>query len=160
MNIFGVRFELLPTLAISAVVVAIAVLGGLATDVTNSWYTELRKPDWQPPGWLFGPVWTALYIMLIISATIAWHDTSGSQRTSIMILYALNGALNLAWSFLFFQQRSPLIAGFDIVGVLLSILWIIVRIWPIAPFAAGLLIPYLLWVAFATILNWSIVRMN
>lgn len=160
MNIFGVRFELLPTLAISAVVVAIAVLGGLATDVTNSWYTELRKPDWQPPGWLFGPVWTALYIMLIISATIAWHGTSGSQRTSIMILYALNGALNLAWSFLFFQQRSPLIAGFDIVGVLLSILWIIVRIWPIAPFAAGLLIPYLLWVAFATILNWSIVRMN
>ncbi|HVK37015.1 MAG TPA: TspO/MBR family protein, partial [Candidatus Kapabacteria bacterium] len=120
----------------------------------------LRKPEWQPPGYLFGPVWTTLYILLIISASIAWHSTSGQHRTSIMILYALNGALNLAWSFIFFRSRSPLVAGMDIIGVLLSIIWIIVRVWPISPVAAGLLIPYLLWVAFATVLNWTIVRMN
>jgi benzodiazapine receptor len=160
MSIFGERFELIPVLVIAGVVIAIAVFGGLATDVQSHWYETLRKPSWQPPGYLFGPVWTTLYILLIISASIAWHSTSGQHRTSIMILYALNGALNLAWSFIFFRSRSPLVAGMDIIGVLLSILWIMVRVWPISPLAAGLLIPYLLWVAFATVLNWTIVRMN
>lgn len=160
MSLFGERFELVPVLVIAGVVVAIAVLGGLATDVQNSWYQELRKPEWQPPGSLFGPVWTTLYLLLIVSAALAWHSTSGQHRTSIMILYALNGVLNLAWSFIFFRSRSPLVAGMDIVGVLLSIIWLIVRVWPISPLAAGLLIPYLLWVAFATVLNWTIVRMN
>jgi translocator protein len=160
MTLFGVQIQILPVLCIAGVVVAIAVLGGLATDVRSGWYVALRKPDWQPPASLFGPVWTTLYLLLIVSASIAWHSTSGTQRTSIMILYALNGALNLAWSFIFFRSRSPLVAGVDIVGVLLSILWIIVRVWPISPWAAGLLIPYLLWVAFATVLNWSIARMN
>lgn len=160
MSLFGERFELVPVLVIAGVVIAISVLGGLATDVQSTWYETLRKPEWQPPGYLFGPVWTTLYILLIISASIAWHSTSGQHRTSIMILYALNGALNLAWSFIFFRSRSPLVAGMDIIGVLLSIIWIIVRVWPISPLAAGLLIPYLLWVAFATVLNWTIVRMN
>lgn len=160
MSIFGVELELIPVLIIFGVVTAIAVLGGLATDVQSTWYEMLRKPDWQPPGYLFGPVWTTLYILLIISASMAWHSTSGTHRTSIMILFALNGALNLAWSFIFFRSRSPLVAGMDIIGVLLSVLWLIVRIWPISPVAAALLIPYLLWVAFATVLNWSIVRMN
>jgi tryptophan-rich sensory protein len=160
LTLFGWKVEVLPTVTIIVTVLAIAVFGSLATDAKSAWYELLRKPDWQPPASLFAPVWSSIYIMFIISAIVAWHTTSGSLRVSVMILYALNGALNLAWSLLFFRSRNPLVAGVDIVGLLVSILWIIVRMAPHSKVASGLLIPYLLWVAFATVLNWTIVRMN
>jgi benzodiazapine receptor len=154
------KIQVVPSLLIILAVLGIAVLASLATNPQSSWYELLRKPEWQAPSSLFAPVWTSIYIMFIISAILAWHATSGSQRVSVMILYALNGALNLAWSYIFFQSRSPLVAAIDISGLLLSILWIMVKVLPYSPAAAALLIPYLLWVAYATMLNWAIVRMN
>jgi translocator protein len=160
LRILGQSFDILPSLGIILAVFAIAVLASLATNAESSWYALLRKPDWQAPRSLFAPAWTIIYLMLIASAVFAWHSTSGNQRVGIMILYALNGALNLAWSFIFFRSRNPTVAAVDITGLLISILWIIVRVVPFSPAAALLLIPYLLWVAYATLLNWTIARMN
>lgn len=152
--------ELIPTLYMVGAVVAIAVLASVATDTGSSWYRGLKKPEWQPPANIFGPVWFAIYLMMLVSMILVWHETSGDARIRLMILFALSGVLNLAWSFIFFRARSPMMAGVDIVALALSILLLMVRIWPISPVAALLLLPYFLWVCFASVLNWAISRMN
>jgi tryptophan-rich sensory protein len=159
-KLFGMEFGLWPALGIFGVVIAISVLGGLATDTSSAWYTTLRKPSWQPPAWLFGPVWTTIYLLLAISAIIAWNNTSGSGRTAIMLLYGINGLFNLAWSYIFFRGHSPFWAGIDILAVWGTILLLMIRTWPVSPTASLLLLPYLLWVTFASILNWAIVRLQ
>ena len=150
----------LPSAIIVLAVVAIAVIGGFATDTSSLWYRELIKPAWQPPSWLFGPVWTTLYILLAWSALIVWHRTSGGERSSLMGLYAFNGALNLAWTFIFFQAQSPLWAGIEIVMLWATILVMIVRAHPVSRAASLMLVPYLIWVGFASALTWTIVAMN
>ena len=149
-----------PTIAIVAAVVAIAVFGGLATDTTSLWYLDFAKPAWQPPAWLFGPVWTLLYLLLALSAIIIWHDTSGSTRRGLMTLYAVNGALNLGWSIIFFRGHSPLWGGIEVIALWLTILMLMVRTWPISRPASLMLLPYLLWVGFASVLTWTIEGMN
>ena len=152
--------DLLPTLYIAGAVVAIAVLASIATDTGSSWYRGLKKPDWQPPANIFGPVWFAIYLMMLVSAVILWHESTGDLRTRLMILFAITGVLNLAWSFIFFKARSPMMAGVDIVALAITILLLMVRLWPVSPIAALLLLPYFLWVCFASVLNWAISRMN
>src|SRR5688500_11926571 len=122
-SLFARPFELVPSLAVVCAVVAIGLLARLATDVESSWYKGLHKPHWQPPGRVFGIVWTLVYITFIVSAILAWHNTGGAHRTSLMVLYALNGALNVAWSFIFFRSRSPIVAAGDISGLLLTLIW-------------------------------------
>jgi tryptophan-rich sensory protein len=144
----------------AGIVVGIAILAGIGTDTKSPWYRALKKPEWQPsPKW-FAPVWFTIYLLLIVSAVIAWNNTAGDARVRIMLLFAINGVLNLAWSFIFFRARSPLVAGIDIVGLAITILLLMFRLWPISPVAALLLLPYLVWVCFASALNWSIARMN
>jgi tryptophan-rich sensory protein len=152
--------DLVPTLSIVGAVVAIAALARVGTDTESSWYKGLKKPEWQPSSKLFAPVWFTIYLLLAISAILVWHETTGDMRIRLMILYAINGVLNLAWSFIFFKARSPLVAGIDIVGLAITILLIMVRVWPVSPVASLLLLPYLLWVCFASVLNWAIARMN
>jgi len=152
--------DLLPASVIVAAVIAIAVIGGFATDTASAWYLELNRPAWQPPAWLFGPVWTVLYILLALSAIIIWRTTSGNERTQLMWLYGTNGALNLAWTFIFFQAHSPLWAGIEIAVLWLTILVIMRRVWPHSRSASLMLLPYLLWVGFATVLTWTIVSLN
>ncbi|MBC8145758.1 MAG: tryptophan-rich sensory protein [bacterium] len=153
-------FDLVATLMIIAAVVAIAVFGRIATDARGKWYISLNKPHWQPPNWAFPVAWSIIYILFILSAVIAWHSTGGSVRLRLMVLYALNGSLNVAWSFIFFRSRNTYVAAVDIALLLLSIVWIMVSVVPFSPLAAGLLIPYLFWVAYALALNWTIARMN
>ncbi|MEP7217629.1 MAG: TspO/MBR family protein [Bacteroidota bacterium] len=150
----------MPSILIFLAVIAIATLGGLATDTASAWYLHLSKPSWQPPGWLFGPVWSTIYLLLAISASLVWHAARGGSRSTLMALYGINGALNLAWSFIFFQGHTPLWAGIDIIILWCSILLIMVRAWPVSRAASLLLLPYLLWVSFASVLNWSIVGLN
>ena len=86
------RPQALPAaVTIAASVVAIAGLGGLASDVRSEWYISLEKPSWQPPGWVFGPVWTVLYALLAVSAFLAWRDAHGPRRRPLLALYAANG---------------------------------------------------------------------
>jgi translocator protein len=106
---------------IAAPVVGIAALGGLASDVRSEWYVSLAKPNWQPPGWVFGPVWTVLYALLAVSAFLAWRAADGPRRRPLLALYAANGALNLAWPYIFFQTKQPVVAGIEILLLLATI---------------------------------------
>ena len=147
-------------LVITSAVVGIAGLGGLATDTNSAWYRDLELPSWQPPGAAFGPVWTVLYALLARSAYLAWRDLSGSRRTPVLGLYALNGALNLAWTILFFRAHRPVIAGIEILLLLATIVALIVLMRPVSRQATWALVPYGLWVAFATALTWAIAANN
>lgn len=134
-------------------------LGGWATaQSVTDWYPMLVKPSWNPPNWIFSPVWTALYLMMAVAAWLVWRS-DGNIRGA-MILFFSQLALNFAWSFLFFGARSPWLGLMDI-----AMLWLALIITVIAFFqksaAAGLLmLPYLAWVSFAAILNLAIWRLN
>ncbi|MCZ8181805.1 MAG: tryptophan-rich sensory protein [Beijerinckiaceae bacterium] len=140
--------------------VIVAILGGVATDV-GDWYKALRKPFWQPPNWLFGPVWTTIFALAVIAFAMGWRDAPGADaRRMLIVVYAVNAVLNIVWSFLFFKFRRPDWALGELVFLWLSILAMILVLWPFSPGAAVLLLPYILWVSTAGFLNWEILRLN
>ncbi len=119
-----------------------------------TWYQSLNKPFFSPPNWIFGPVWTALYLLMGISAYLVWIK-KGALNYFLIQLF-----LNFLWSVLFFGLRSPLLGFIDIVTLWIFILITILQFYKISKPAAYLLIPYLLWVSFATLLNLSIILLN
>lgn len=147
-------------LAWGAAVTVVAVLGGVATDVSSEWYTTLDRPSWQPPGSVFGPVWTVLYILLAISASLAWRDVREARRRLVLGLYAANLCMNLAWTVVFFRLHAPWVALVDIVLLLASIVALISLVRPDNRAAAAALVPYGIWVAFATALTAAIAVNN
>lgn len=154
------RDGLFAGLVIAAGIVAIAGFGGAATDTESAWYRQLDRPSWQPPGWVFGPAWSVLYVMLGCSAWLAWRDVDGPDRPTVLGLYAANGALNLGWTWIFFRAEAPEAAGVEIVVLLATIVALIRLTWSHNRVAALLLAPYAAWVAFATALTWSIAAAN
>jgi translocator protein len=140
--------------AIVGAVVATAGLGAAATtpEVDGRWYRELDTPSWQPPNAVFGPVWTVLYALLATSMLVLRRRDGGTP----WVLLGPNLALNLAWTLIFFRGHSPLAAGVEIVVLEASTVALVVRAAPASRLAALLLVPYALWVAFATALTWSI----
>ncbi|MEQ8858856.1 MAG: TspO/MBR family protein [Pseudomonadales bacterium] len=137
-----------------------AMLGGLATDI-GDWYRNLQKPSWQPPDWLFAPVWTLIFALIAWSAGAAWLAATPEVRSVQVVLpFAANLLLNVAWSFLFFRLQRPRLALKELLLLWLSIVVLMAALWPISEFAALLLLPYLLWVSFAGWLNLTIVRLN
>lgn len=146
-----------PWVVAAACVVVVLFLGGLATRL-DAWYEGLRKPSWQPPGWLFAPVWTSIGALTAWAAVLGWEATA--NRPLLAGLFAVNGVLNVLWSVLFFQLRRPDWALAEVVPLWLSVLALIVALAPASSFAAWLLVPYLVWVAFAAFLNLVIVRLN
>jgi len=127
----------------------------------SSWYIALSKPSFTPPNWLFAPAWIALYTLMAVSAFLVWrvglHDARVRKALSIFGLQLLFNAL---WSPAFFGLRSPLAGAIVIVVLWITILWTLVRFRTISLPAALLLVPYILWVSFATALNISIATMN
>ena len=128
---------------------------------TKTQYAEYKKPSWAPPSWLFGPVWTVLYILIAISfghVGIAWY------QSMVPTLVALPFVLNLIFNFLFtpiqFRLRNFTLAAIDIVLVWATLVWALVAIWPIAPWVALINLPYLAWVSFATALQLTITSLN
>lgn len=150
-----------PAFAVALLGVALmGWLGATATDI-GPWYRALAKPSWQPPNWLFGPVWTTLYLMIAISAALGWRAAEDTGHSAVMvILFAVNGVLNVIWSYLFFSLQRPDLALVEIIALWLSIVVLIVVLWPRSRTAAWLLVPYLAWVSFATALNGAIVALN
>ncbi|MFD6286767.1 TspO/MBR family protein [Streptomyces sp. NPDC060205] len=147
--------------ATTAAVAATAAAGAVAVDTDNAWYRALRKPDWQPPSWAFGTVWTPLY------ATIAYAagHTLGKiedprRRTGFVSSLAVNLSLNAAWTWLFFTRRDPVAALVGTVLLDLSNADLLRRTARVDPVAARTLVPYAAWCCFATALNASIVRRN
>lgn len=146
-----------PTVVAAVCVVVVLFLGGLATRL-DAWYENLRKPSWQPPGWLFAPAWTTIGVLTAWAAVLGWGATQ--NRPLLAALFAVNGVLNVLWSVLFFQFHRPDWALVEVVPLWLSVLALIVALAPVSSFAAWLLAPYLVWVAFAAVLNLAIVRLN
>lgn len=142
------------------VAVAVALIGGLATDV-GPWYRSLRKPSWNPPDWLFGPAWTLIYALIAWAAGTAWYATPEAQRLWIVIVpFVINALLNALWSVLFFSVKRPDWALAEVALLWLSSVSLIPIIGQHSSFAAQLLIPYALWVSFASALNARIVYLN
>jgi translocator protein len=132
-----------------------------ATSV-ETWYQSLNKPSFNPPSWLFAPVWTALYLMMGVSLFLVWssQNTPGGKKNASIILFLIQLILNALWSVLFFGLQNPLLAFIEIVLLWLAIIATISFFRKISAFSAFLLVPYLLWVTFAAILNLSIFILN
>jgi translocator protein len=138
-----------------------ALLGSLATaSSVGAWYAALAKPAWTPPNWLFGPAWTVLYVMMAVAAWLVWQRRGSEGAGAALALYGVQLAVNAAWSFLFFGLRSP---ALGLAGI--AVLWVLIVLTirafrPIRPLAAGLLVPYLLWVTYAAALNGAVWKLN
>lgn len=137
------------------------LIGSLFT-VTSSgtWYSMLERPALNPPNWVFGPVWFTLYTLIGISAYLAWNAAKKKQRSEVAGVFLFQLALNAIWSILFFGLQDPEFAFVEIALLWVVIIWNIVVFWKVSRIAAYLLIPYLLWVSFASYLTLSISVLN
>jgi benzodiazapine receptor len=149
---------LVPFLAVCFVVSGAGAM--ITSRPVSQWYPALLKPSWNPPAWVFGPVWTVLYLMMAIAAWLVWRRRGFKQGAGALGIFALQLALNAAWSPLFFGLRNPLAGLVDIVLLWVAILATVVAFWRISRLAGALLMPYWLWVSFATALNFTIWRLN
>jgi benzodiazapine receptor len=140
-----------------AAVAVVAIVGGLAAGSAAQTYRALELPPFAPPSWLFGPVWTVLYVAMAVAAWLVWRE-SGWNRA--LTLWSVQLVLNLAWTPLFFSAGWYAAALVDIVALLVLVALTIVAAARSSRLAAGLLVPYLAWVAFATALNAAIVVLN
>jgi tryptophan-rich sensory protein len=142
-------------------VFAVAAAGSLATGRSvDGWYDQLAKPSWTPPGWVFGPVWTALYLMMAAAAwAVWWHEGLRGALLPLGIWLA-QLLLNGAWSVIFFGLHQPGWALAELVVLWAAILVTLVAFWRVVPAAGWLMVPYQLWVTFAGALNFAIWRLN
>ena len=150
-----------PRLALVGMVVVclgVAGIGGLATAPNiPTWYAGLVKPAWTPPGWLFGPVWSFLYLSMAVAAWLVWRRGNALVP---LTLFAIQLAFNAAWSWLFFGLHSPGAAFIDVVFLWAAIAATMLVFWFRSTIAGLLFMPYLAWVSFATVLNFTIWRLN
>jgi tryptophan-rich sensory protein len=137
---------------------AAAALGALF--LPGAWYAALKKPAWNPPGWLFGPVWSALYTMMAMAAWLVWRQGGWARQRGALSVFLGQLLLNALWSPLFFGLHWPGAAFAEIILMWLAIVWTIRAFWPVHRGAAALLLPYLAWVSFATVLNGALWRLN
>jgi benzodiazapine receptor len=152
--------QALALLAFLTVCLSAGGIGSFATIYQiPTWYASLQKPSWTPPSWLFGPVWTTLYTMMGVASWLVWR-TSPSPLSRPLLYFWLQLALNTLWSFLFFAWESPGLAFAEIILLWLAIAATIVAFRKLSPAASLLLLPYLGWVSFASLLNFAIWRLN
>ena len=126
----------------------------------EGWYRLLNRPEWNPPNWLFAPVWTSLYILMGVACYLIWIKAPSAKRSAALLLYFVQLALNFTWSFLFFRMHQPGLAFVEIILLWLCILLTIFAFARLSRLAAWLLVPYISWVSFAAILNHTIWQMN
>lgn len=132
----------------------------LTADEVAGWYTTIQQPWFTPPNWVFGPVWTTLYLLMGVALYLVWRDRNASWRSVALALFAVQLVLNAAWTLVFFGQQWPLGGLAVILALVAAILGTIAAFARVDRRAAALLVPYLLWVAFATALNFEIWRLN
>jgi translocator protein len=141
---------------------ATGIVSGLLTNTQNNvWYDTIIKPSWNPPGYLFGPVWTVLYLLMAISLWLIWKsDAPEVQKLEAQVIFASQLFLNFWWTILFFKLECPLCAFVEIIFMICLILLSIYKFSAISKTAAWLLVPYISWVFFATILNYKLWILN
>jgi translocator protein len=139
-------------------------LGGVAgmftTDAIPGWYASLNQPSFNPPNWIFGPVWTGLYTIMGISMFMIWSLETGNKRNQALIIFIIQLLLNFCWSFFFFYFKMIGIALIDIIALWIMIVAMMVKFYKLKPLAAYINFPYLLWVTFATVLNAAYFLLN
>lgn len=145
--------------------IIIAYLAGyigsfFTTSSLDIWYVDIVKPTLNPPSWVFAPVWTLLYTLMGISAYIVWTKRKEIKVKTALIVYGIQLVLNALWSILFFGLQNPQLAFYEIIVLLVFIIINTVLFWRISRVAGILLVPYILWVSFATYLNFSIWMLN
>ena len=146
--------------AFAALCLAVGAAGGLVTaSSVNTWYPTLVKPAFNPPNWVFGPVWTTLYLLMALAAWRVWRSGAAGARLALGA-WALQLALNLCWSLVFFGLQRPGAAFAEILVLLAAIVLAARLFWRIDRAAGALFAPYIAWVAFAAVLNGAIWRLN
>ncbi|MEO5560620.1 MAG: TspO/MBR family protein [Dokdonella sp.] len=144
-------------LAIAAIA---AALGAFASIDASSFYVQLHQPAWAPPASVFGPVWSVLYLLMGIAAWLVWRAAVLRATRGALVLFLLQLALNALWSWLFFAWHRGAMAFADIIVLWALIVMTILAFWRIKPVAGALLVPYLLWVSFASALNFAVWQLN
>ncbi len=141
--------------------VGLGSLGGIFTIAEiPTWYAGLNKPSFNPPNWIFGPMWTTLYVLMGISFYLIWKLPISASRTQAIRIFIFQFILNFCWSIIFFSMHQIGWAFVEIIAMWVFILLTIIQFRKLSTLAAALLIPYLLWVSFASILNGSIWQLN
>ncbi|MCP5105666.1 MAG: tryptophan-rich sensory protein [bacterium] len=138
------------------------IVGAFLNDAPiREWYITLDKPSFNPPNWIFGPVWITLYLMMGVALFLVWtSDVPQRAKKIAMIIFFIQLALNILWNFLFFYLRSPFLGLIEIVILVVLIALTIWKFFPIRPLAGYLLVPYFLWICFAAVLNYSLWNLN
>ena len=153
-----------PLIALAAFLIAcyaVAAIGGAVTATSlGSWYEGLIRPSFAPPNWLFGPVWTVLYGMMAVAAWRVWRQTQQGGRTVPLRLFGIQLALNLGWSLIFFGSQAIALAFVEILLLLTVLVATTLAFRRIDRVAGALFVPYVLWVAFATLLNGGFMILN
>lgn len=137
-----------------------AAIGGAASIQAGPFYTQIVRPDWAPPPTIFGPVWTVLYALMGIAAWLVWRVGGFRAAKSALTLFLVQLALNALWSWLFFGWHRGAFAFADILLLWALIVATLISFWRFRPLAGALLVPYSLWVSFASALNYSVWQLN
>ena len=138
-----------------------AVSGFFTTSSVNGWYAGVNKPSFNPPNWLFAPVWTSLYILMGIACFLIWNSQGETKEKQVALrFYGIQLGLNFLWSFIFFYAQQPGWAFIEIILMWIMILLTILSFRKISTGAAWLLVPYICWVSFAIVLNFAIWYLN
>jgi tryptophan-rich sensory protein len=143
-----------------ALVFAAATVGAVASIDAGAFYAQLVRPEWAPPAWVFGPAWTALYLLMGIAAWLVWRVGGYRAARGALTLFLAQLALNALWSWLFFGWHRGAWAFFDILVLWAFIVATLIAFWRVRRLAGVLLLPYLLWVSFASALNYAIWQLN
>jgi translocator protein len=154
----NVFFKLIASILLPLTLGAFA--GIFTSKAVPVWYATLNRPSFNPPNWLFGPVWTTLYLLMGFSLFLIWKQSASKERNLAIFVFLLQLALNFCWSFIFFYFNRIGLALVEIILLWISIIIMLVLFYKIKPVAAYINIPYLLWVSFATILNASYYLLN
>ncbi len=160
-NLKGPARSTLALLAFMAACFGAALVGSAFTAPSVPvWYEGLVKPSFTPPSWLFGPVWSVLYLAMAIAGWLVWRHQRESSTTLALALFGGQLVLNVLWSILFFGLQAPGIALVEILTLWVAIFATLLSFWRISKIASWLFVPYLAWVSFASILNFEIWRLN
>ncbi len=141
-------------------VFAVAAIGGVASANAGSFYADLNRPSWAPPAWLFGPVWSLLYLLMGVAAWLVWRTERSPAVRLALVLFLCQLVANGLWSWLFFAWQKGALAFAEILLVWALVLATLILFWRIRPLAGMLLVPYLAWVTFATALAYQTWQLN
>lgn len=137
-----------------------AGIGGAASIQAGPFYAQLVRPEWAPPGSVFGPVWSVLYLLMGIAAWLVWREGGFRAARTALTLFLVQLALNALWSWLFFGWHLGALAFVEVLLLWGAIVATLIAFWRIKPLAGALLVPYLLWVSFASALNYTVWQLN